>query len=272
MLPLRPCRAKLLPIVGVAFVAVCGGWLRAADQGDAQRDLVRVRSSPEEQPWLRINAGGHTAAVQALAFTADSKRLCSAGLDKIVEVWNLSAITRDIRRVFLRERTIRWQVARGLRGSIYALASAPSDGLLALGGYGAMGSLGEILLVNPVDGSLNRVLEGHRQTICSLAFSADGRWLASCDAAGAAILWQRGKWQPVVLYDQDTKTYGAAERRSRLRGSPSCGPWPWPAAATCFCRYSWAPIRPAACAGRFNKSTLPTPRTFARSTLFTWTW
>ena len=62
-----------------------------------------------------------------------------------------------LRRVFLRERTIRWQVARGLRGNIYAIAAgAVTIGLLAIGGYGAMGSLGEIVLVNPVDGTLGQ--------------------------------------------------------------------------------------------------------------------
>jgi WD40 repeat protein len=198
-----------LAILVAAIVAASGGFARAAADGDAERDLVRVRQGPDDDLWLRINAGGHTAAVQALSFTPDSTRLCSAGLDKVVQVWNLGTITRDIRRVFLRERTIRWQVARGLRGSIYALASAPNDGLLAFGGYGAMGSLGEILLVNPLDGSLTKVLEGHRQTVCSLAFSADGQWLASLDTAGAAILWKRGQWQPAVLYEPDEKTYGA---------------------------------------------------------------
>ena len=198
-----------LALLVATIVAAVSGSLRAADEGQAgQRDLVRVREGPDDDLWLRINAGGHTAAVQTLCFTPDSTRLCSAGLDKTVEVWNLGAVTRDIRRVFLRERTIRWQVARGLRGSIYAMCSAPNDGLLAFGGYGAMGSLGEILLVNPLDGSLSKVLEGHRQTVCSLAFSADGQWLASQDTGGAAILWKRGQWQSTVLYDPDEKTYG----------------------------------------------------------------
>ena len=58
---------------------------------------------------------------------------------------------------------------RGPRGSIFALDSAPNDGLLAVGGYGAWGSNGDILLVNPNDGHLVRFLEGHRHTVCTLA-------------------------------------------------------------------------------------------------------
>jgi WD40 repeat protein len=215
---------KHVPAILFAAISIAaGGGAQAGGENYAERDLVRVRQGAEDDLWLRLNAGGHTAAVEALCFTPDSARLCSAGLDKIVQVWNLAAATRDIRRVFLRERTIRWQVARGLRGSIYAMASAPNDGLVAFGGYGAMGSLGEILLVNPLDGSLSKVLEGHRQTVCSLAFSADGQWLASLDAAGAAIVWKRGQWRARTLYDPDEKTYGAAAA-ALIAGQPKLRP------------------------------------------------
>jgi WD40 repeat protein len=195
----------------------------AAAQETQDRDLIRVRQPPEEEPLLRINAGGHTAAVEGLAFSPDSQRLASAGLDKVVQVWNLSSITRDLRRTFLRERVIRWQIARGLRGSIYALAAAPSDGLLAFGGYGAMGSVGEILLVDPVQGTRTKVLEGHRQTISSLAFSADGNYLASSDVAGQATLWNRDGWRPLVLYEADAKTY-AADVAAVIRAQPKIRP------------------------------------------------
>src|SRR5258708_25461291 len=117
----------------VAFVAFALGLTagRVVAQQPVERDLVRVRAD-EDRPWLAINAPGHTATVHALAFTPDSKRLCSAGLDKVVQVWNTSVVTRDLRRARLLERSIRWPVNRGLRGSIYALAIAPNHGLLAL--------------------------------------------------------------------------------------------------------------------------------------------
>jgi len=211
------CRKAAAALV-LLLAGTTGGI--AADDGPVRRDLKRIR---QDEPWLRINAGGHTGTVQALVFTHDSKRLCSAGLDKNVEVWNLGAIGRGLRRVFLRERTIRWQVARGLRGSVYALACAPNDGLLAMGGYGAMGMLGEILLVNPLDGSLVKVLKHHRQTIRSLAFSSDGNWLASLDVAGEAVLWRRGRWRPEPLYKPDREHYGAATAKL-IAGQPKLRP------------------------------------------------
>ena len=210
----------LFLLVGASATAGQEGVTPA--QGGGHRDLIRVRQDLREEPWLRIDAGGHTGGIRALAFTPDSARLYSAGLDKNVEVWNLAAL-RDLRRVLLRERTIRWQVARGPRGSIYALAAAPNDGLLAIGGYGAMGSLGEILLVDPVQKTLAKVLEGHRQTVCALAFSSDGSQLASMDTAGETRVWKRGPWTSLVLYREDRRTYGP-QRAAMIEKQPKLRP------------------------------------------------
>ena len=194
----------------------------AQAQGVTERNITRMG-----EPWLRLNTAGHTGTVEALAFTPDSRRLCSAGLDKVVQVWDLTALRggqfRNLRRDFLRERTLRWQVARGPRGGIYALATAPTDGLLAMGGYGAMGSTGEILLINPIEGTLVQVLEGHRQTVCTLAFAADGQTLVSVDVAGETRLWRRPDWKSTVIYRNDVTNYGP-DRAARIAAQPHIRP------------------------------------------------
>jgi WD40 repeat protein len=211
---MKSCRATaILLAICVGVGALSAQEPEASKTGAEEpktRDIVRI---PSGDPQLRIHINGHTGVVRAVAFAPDSVRLCSAGLDKVVHVWNLRAAPRDLQGAAVQERTIRWQVARGLRGGIQAIACAPSDGLLAFGGYGAMGSLGEILLVDPVQGSLDRVLEGHLQPICSLAFAADGNWLASMDTEGHAMVWKRGQWKPQVLYAPDEKTYGLEKSR-----------------------------------------------------------
>lgn len=188
------------------------------------------------RPFLQLNLAGHTAAVKALAFAFDpqseSQFLCSGGLDKLVQVWNL-AKARDIgvaplrAGALLHERTLRWQVGRGPRGSVFALVASPRERLLALGGYGTMGGTGEILLIDPVAGELRAVLQGHTQAVVAMAFSSDGATLASSDADGRTLVWQRQgeQWRPRQLYppDEQNRAYGAA-LAERIRALPVVRP------------------------------------------------
>ncbi len=87
-----------------------------------------------------------------------------------------------------------------------------------------MGALGEILLVDPVQGTLVGVLDRHRQTVCALAFSPDGRHLASTDVSGCTIAWSRdAEWKPRVLNEPDANKYGA-EAAARIASEPRVRP------------------------------------------------
>ena len=186
---------------------------------------------PVDQPWLRLNMPGHTGTIRALVFTLDSQRLCSAGEDKDVHVWMRSQDPQLARREWLHERTVRWQVQRGPRGHIRCLAAGP--GLLALAGDGAMGGNGEILLVDPANGTLRRPLvdlaAGHRRAMNSLSFAPGGSEsaLASVDEEGHALLWRpdpaTGLWQPTEIDPPDHVKYGAAEA-ARLAPFRGLGP------------------------------------------------
>lgn len=215
---------RLRSIVALLAIAA-GGVLRA----DVARETV--------EPILRLDLPGHTAEVRALAFLPDATRLVSAGRDKVAMVWNPAAgpaqaagpLTRDIGRRRTRERVIRWQVARGTRGAIQAVAvTAGRRPVVALAGSGAMGSTGEIVLVDVQDGSLVAVLgggekQGHRNSVLALDFSADGGWLFSQDFDGQAFAWKRDEgWKPVELAGREEARYGvkraaAAQARPRMR-------------------------------------------------------
>ncbi|MHB8974164.1 MAG: hypothetical protein ACYC3X_01930 [Pirellulaceae bacterium] len=198
----------------------------AGDEGPGPvgTDVLNLSQSADLVPWLRLDMQGHTGPVRALAFTGDSARLCSAGEDKSVLVWG----PQGSQGLWQYERSIYWQVQRGSRGRIYAIASR--DNLLALGGHGAMGGLGEILLVDAVTGNLQAALYdeqiGHRQVIVSLAFSPDPQrpGLASIDRAGKALYWQpdsqTGLWKPREIQPTDTANYGEAiaKRLCAVRG------------------------------------------------------
>ena len=108
----RQCRGRLRTLTrGVwywAMGAVCF-WACAAGVAQAQDEQANFR-----KPVLVVETEGHRAPVWALAW-ADNDTLLSAGLDKVVKVWDRSAGGR------LRQ-TIRPPLWRGPAGSVYALA------------------------------------------------------------------------------------------------------------------------------------------------------
>ena len=177
------------------------------------------------EPVLRLDLPGHTAEVRALAFFPGSSRLVTGGRDKLAIVWNPAGWrpapavpgTRDIARRRAVERVLRWQVARGTRGAIQALAVSRGERpLVAIAGSGAMGSTGEIVLLDAKDGGLVAVLgggekPGHRNSVLAVAFSPDAQWLFSQDFDGACRAWKRDEvWQPVELAAREADRYGPA--------------------------------------------------------------
>lgn len=218
--------ARLRSVGLVVVLATAGGAARAA--------VVRETA----EPILRLDLPGHTAEVRALAFVPGSSRLVSAGRDKVAMVWNpaarpaaaAGALTRDIGRRRTRERVLRWQVARGTRGAIQAVAAAPGPRpVVAIAGSGAMGSTGEIVLLDLQDGSLVAVLgggekPGHRNSVLALDFSADGAWLFSQDFDGQAFAWKRAEgWKPVELAAREEARYGE-KRAAAARARPIMRP------------------------------------------------
>ena len=212
-------------------------FFAAAGQADVTRQ--------QAEPIFRLDMPGHTAEIRALAFAPGGKRLISAGRDKKALVWTIDppigraaplpdgepqTLTRDIGRRRVLERDLRWQVGRGTRGVIQAVAAAPGGtNLVALAGSGAMGSTGEIVLVNAADGTLSAVLgggdrTGHRQAVVAVGFSADGVWCFSQDLDGQAYAWNREQdWSPVELTPPERERYGDV-RAAALRARPATRP------------------------------------------------
>jgi len=201
----RRCRWLSVGMALVHAVALA----RAADPpADAAARDIQV--ADVRDPSLRLDLAGHTGDVLALAFFPDGRRLVSGGRDKAAIVWTLpdaapadgAGATGAMERARLRERVIRWQVARASRGAIQTLAVSPDpDPLVAVAGNGTMGSTGEILLVRAADGTYVKTLgggdrKGHRQAVNAVDFTADGAWLVSRDLDGAVFAWERAAaWQ-----------------------------------------------------------------------------
>jgi len=114
---------------------------------------------------------GHEGPAQAVAFSARSGQIASAGADKTVKLWRAEG----------------GQLLRAYRGhgdTITALAFSPDGRRLA-----SAGQDGQLRVWSTLSSRLHLTLRIHQQRVNALAFSPDGETLASASDDGAVRLW-----------------------------------------------------------------------------------
>lgn len=134
---------------------------------------------------------GHTQAVLEVDFSPEGKRLVSCGDDSTVRIWN----TED------------WSLVNTLTGSehVYTVAFSP-DGSQILSGGRDRSTFGELLqnflgeaennkgvtvrLWNAADGRLIQSFAENADDVTSVAFSTDGKWIASGSLDKRVCVWR----------------------------------------------------------------------------------
>lgn len=148
---------------------------------------------------LRFEVNAHAGVVTGLAFSSDGQRIltCSGwGPDvKMVKIWD--AMTGAPMPGFAITKPLKYS---------WRLACSPDGEWVAVGGYK------RVELRNAHTYDLVRTLSGHSDRVTALAFSPDGRVLAS--GSGNGFPYQASKDGSIVLWD-----VGTGQMLHRLAGS-----------------------------------------------------
>ena len=149
------------------------GCYKAAIDGVSGAPIdTAIKSCPDQQAFLRIETGMHTAPITRIGVDDACRLLATASWDKTVRLWSLP--DGKLKRV------VRLPIGEGHAGKLFAAALSRDGRWLAAGGYDATWDKmfrASLTVVDLSNGAIRR-FGSFEQVIDSVAFSPDRRRIA----------------------------------------------------------------------------------------------
>lgn len=150
------------------------------------RNLISVSNDTTIKVWnahqgfCLSTLRSHKDYAKCLACARDREIVASAGLDRIIYLWDIQALTM----LTATKNTVTTKPLDGCKNSIYSLAINQSGTLVASGSTEKV-----IRLWDPRSRQKLLKLRGHTDNVRSLLFSKDGSMLLSAGSDGTIRLW-----------------------------------------------------------------------------------
>src|SRR5207247_2064672 len=127
--------------------------------------------------------GDYPGAVLGVAFTPDGKTVASVGHGRSLHLWPHTGMDRQ---------TFAPPGLNFTPQPYLAAALSPSGEFLAVSGEGK-----SVFIINRPQGSLVTELSGHDDVVAGIAFSPDGKLLATASYDKTIKLWNTETWKEV---------------------------------------------------------------------------